>query len=95
MLMLGTYVMHQGCDASILLDDVPGSFVGEKNAGPNANSVLGYDVINNIKTAVEANCPGVVSCADIVALAARDGVNLVYTPGEPHFHERFIVIHAA
>jgi len=68
---------HQGCDASILLDDVPGTFVGEKNAGPNANSVLGYDVINNIKTAVEANCPGVVSCADIVALAARDGVNLV------------------
>ncbi|WVZ77176.1 hypothetical protein U9M48_025071 [Paspalum notatum var. saurae] len=70
----------QGCDASILLDDVPGSFVGEKTAFPNANSVRGYDVINSIKTAVEANCPGVVSCADIVALAARDGTVLLGGP---------------
>jgi peroxidase len=76
--LVRTYVRDaQGCDASILLDDVPGSFVGEKTAGPNANSVLGYDVINSINTAVEANCPGVVSCADIVALAARDGTVLV------------------
>ncbi|CAN6278093.1 unnamed protein product [Urochloa humidicola] len=70
----------QGCDASILLDDVPGTFVGEKTAFPNANSVRGYDVINNIKSAVEASCPGVVSCADIVALAARDGTVLLNGP---------------
>ncbi|OEL38310.1 Peroxidase 4 [Dichanthelium oligosanthes] len=69
----------QGCDASILLDDV-GTFVGEKTAFPNVNSVRGYDVINNIKAAVEANCSGVVSCADIVALAARDGTNLLGGP---------------
>jgi peroxidase len=66
----------QGCDASILLNDV-GTFVGEKTAFPNANSVRGYDVIDNIKAAVEASCPSVVSCADIVALAARDGTVLV------------------
>ncbi|CAO2147124.1 unnamed protein product [Urochloa humidicola] len=70
----------QGCDASILLDDVPGSFVGEKTAFPNANSVRGYDVINNIKSQVEASCPGIVSCADIVALAARDGTLLLNGP---------------
>lgn len=66
----------QGCDGSILLDDTA-TFTGEKNAGPNANSVRGYDVIDTIKSNVEAACPGIVSCADIVALAARDGVVLV------------------
>jgi peroxidase len=66
----------QGCDASVLLDDSP-ALTGEKNAGPNANSLRGYEVIDSIKSQVEAACPGVVSCADILALAARDGVNLV------------------
>ncbi|TVU33221.1 hypothetical protein EJB05_25011, partial [Eragrostis curvula] len=69
----------QGCDASILLDDV-GTFVGEKEAFPNRNSVRGYEVIDQIKTNVEAVCPGVVSCADIVALAARDSTNLLGGP---------------
>lgn len=62
-----------GCDASILLDDTA-SFTGEKNAGPNANSVRGYDVIDTIKSQVEALCPKTVSCADILAVAARDSV---------------------
>ncbi|EEE56633.1 hypothetical protein OsJ_06032 [Oryza sativa Japonica Group] len=71
----------QGCDASILLDDVPSKgFVGEKTAGPNTNSIRGYEVIDKIKANVEAACPGVVSCADILALAAREGVNLVSSP---------------
>ncbi|CAN6250947.1 unnamed protein product [Urochloa humidicola] len=69
----------QGCDASILLDDT-GSFTGEKTAGPNNNSVRGFEVIDQIKTNVEAVCPGAVSCADIVALAARDGTFLLGGP---------------
>jgi peroxidase len=66
----------KGCDGSILLDDAPG-IRSEKNAGPNANSARGFDVIDAIKADVEAECPGVVSCADILALAARDAVVLV------------------
>ncbi|XP_072959724.1 peroxidase P7-like [Typha angustifolia] len=68
-----------GCDGSILLDDTP-TFTGEKSAGPNANSARGFDVIDTIKSQVEAACNATVSCADILALAARDGVKLLGGP---------------
>lgn len=68
-----------GCDGGILLDDTS-TFTGEKGAGPNANSVRGFEVIDAIKTQVEASCKATVSCADILALAARDGVNLLGGP---------------
>jgi peroxidase len=65
----------QGCDGSILLDGSD----GEKFARPNKNSVRGYEVIDAIKADLERMCPGVVSCADVVALAARYGVLFVST----------------
>ncbi|KAL3693286.1 hypothetical protein R1sor_006937 [Riccia sorocarpa] len=68
-----------GCDASILLDDTP-TFQGEQSAGPNAGSIGGLDIIDNIKTSLETSCPGTVSCADIIAIAARDGVALAGGP---------------
>ncbi|KAM0941181.1 putative peroxidase [Dioscorea sansibarensis] len=65
--------VNVGCDGSILLDDTS-SFTGEKNANPNKNSVRGFNVIDKIKKQVEKACPGVVSCADILAIVARDSV---------------------
>ncbi|WKA00722.1 hypothetical protein VitviT2T_019056 [Vitis vinifera] len=68
-----------GCDGSVLLDDTS-SFIGEKNAAPNANSVRGFDVVDDIKSKVETACPGVVSCADVLAIAARDSVVILGGP---------------
>ncbi|GLJ14607.1 hypothetical protein SUGI_0236460 [Cryptomeria japonica] len=62
-----------GCDVSILLDDTA-NITGEKNALPNANSVRGFEVIYNIKTQLERVCSGMVSCADILTISARDSV---------------------
>ncbi|EEF31678.1 peroxidase A2 [Ricinus communis] len=64
-----------GCDASILLDSTS-SIQSEKLAGPNVNSTRGFGVVDNIKTAAESSCPGVVSCADILALSAEASVSL-------------------
>ncbi|KAI3858343.1 hypothetical protein MKX03_024667 [Papaver bracteatum] len=69
-----------GCDASVLLDDT-NTFVGEKTALPNLNSLRGFDVVDAIKSELESVCPETVSCADILAAAARDSVVLSGGPG--------------
>ncbi|GFY90992.1 peroxidase superfamily protein [Actinidia rufa] len=61
----------QGCDASILLDEAA-TTTSERTAAPNRGSARGYEVIDATKFEVEKICPGVVSCADILAVAARD-----------------------
>ncbi|XVE60086.1 hypothetical protein DITRI_Ditri05aG0098500 [Diplodiscus trichospermus] len=62
-----------GCDASVLLD---GDNSTEKFSLANINSARGFEVVDAIKSAVESACSGVVSCADILAIAARDSVLL-------------------
>ncbi|KAL5229378.1 hypothetical protein ABZP36_028154 [Zizania latifolia] len=70
----------QGCDASLLLDSVPG-MQSEKESPPNNNSARGFPVVDAVKAALEDACPGVVSCADLLALAAEISVELSGGPG--------------
>lgn len=74
----------QGCDASVLIAPSAG---GGRAAAPvverdvEENRSLpeeAFETIEMAKTAVERECPGVVTCADILAIAARDFVHLVY-----------------
>ncbi|KAG2665722.1 hypothetical protein I3760_15G021700 [Carya illinoinensis] len=66
----------QGCDASVLIDH---GFNSERNA-PGHVGLEGFEVIENAKARLESVCNGTVSCADIVALAARDAVSLIGVP---------------
>ncbi|KAM0845436.1 hypothetical protein ACQ4PT_056378 [Festuca glaucescens] len=68
-----------GCDASVLIASP--SEDAEKNTRDNDSLAGdGYDTVNRVKVRVEKECPGVVSCSDILALAARDVVNLADGP---------------
>lgn len=67
--------MMQGCDGSVLLNSTKNN-LAEKDGIPNL-SLRGFQVIDAVKTAVESKCPGVVSCADILALVARDAISMV------------------
>ncbi|KAJ7975547.1 Peroxidase [Quillaja saponaria] len=62
----------EGCDASVLLDSTKDN-TAEKDSPANL-SLRGYEIIDDIKEELENQCPGVVSCADILAMAATEAV---------------------
>ncbi|XP_045830224.1 putative Peroxidase 48 [Trifolium pratense] len=76
----------QGCDASILLED--DDYIDSEKDSPPNGSLKGFDVIETIKSKLEVACPGVVSCADILVLAARDSVALAGGPFYPLYTGR-------
>ncbi|CAD6260618.1 unnamed protein product [Miscanthus lutarioriparius] len=71
-----------GCDASVLVS--PLSSAAPERAAEINLSLPGdaFDAVGRAKAALESACPGVVSCADVLALAARD---LVAILGGPRF----------
>uniref|UniRef100_A0ACD6AK55 Uncharacterized protein n=1 Tax=Avena sativa TaxID=4498 RepID=A0ACD6AK55_AVESA len=71
----------RGCDASVLLDSTKGN-TAERDAKPN-KSLRGFGSVERVKAKLEAACPGVVSCADVLTLMARDAVVLAKGPFWP------------
>ncbi|PUZ63230.1 hypothetical protein GQ55_3G051600 [Panicum hallii var. hallii] len=67
----------RGCDASVLIRSASND--AEVDNGKN-QGLRGQDVVDAAKAQLEDQCPGVVSCADIIALAARDAVAMTGGP---------------
>ncbi|XP_042049907.1 peroxidase 21-like [Salvia splendens] len=68
----------KSCDASLLLESANG--VESEKATSRSFGMRNFKYIQTIKHALEKECPSTVSCADIVALSARDGAVMLGGP---------------
>ncbi|XP_074270127.1 peroxidase 42 [Silene latifolia] len=71
----------ESCDASLLLDSTR-RMMSEKEMD-RSFGLRNFRYIETIKEAVERECAGVVSCADILVLSARDGIQQLGGPYIP------------
>lgn len=62
----------ESCDASLLLDSTRRS-LSEKETD-RSFGLRNFRYIETIKEALERECPGVVSCSDVLVLSARDAI---------------------
>ena len=69
----------------MLLNATTGGGEAEKDAAPNL-TLRGFDFLAHVKALVEQECPGVVSCADILAIAAEESVVFVSIHTCMHSH---------
>ncbi|GMH26400.1 hypothetical protein Nepgr_028243 [Nepenthes gracilis] len=69
--------MVKSCDASLLLDTNKAEGIESEKASSRNFGMRNFKYIDTIKQALENECPATVSCADIVALSARDAVELL------------------
>jgi peroxidase len=51
--------------------------IESEKASQRSLGMRNFKYVNTIKAALESECPVTVSCADIVALSARDGIVMV------------------
>lgn len=72
------YVL-KGCDASVMIASTPGNKAEKDHPDNLSLAGDGFDTVIKAKAAVDAvpSCKNKVSCADILALAARDAIVLV------------------
>jgi hypothetical protein len=73
----------QGCDGFVLLDKSYDNPHPEKEAPANVG-LAAFDLLEEIKAAVEKRCPDVVSCSDLLIYAARDVASILGN-GNVHF----------
>ncbi|KAL9228009.1 hypothetical protein vseg_003633 [Gypsophila vaccaria] len=72
--------MVQSCDASVLLDTNTAVGIQTEKSDIRNFGMRNFKYVNTIKQALESQCPSTVSCADIIALSARDGAQLLGGP---------------